>query len=167
MAEKGSLVNIDFGSLSEPATVLIEKISDAVGGIAKPGQITRVAKAEADAEVIKARARIEISEMEERALQRMVREEGQRQENMESITAKAIPHLKDDAKPDEIEKDWITNFFDKCRLISDQEMQTLWANILAGQANAPGSFSKRTIEIVAALDKRTQNSSQPSVTSPG
>lgn len=153
MVEKGSLVNIDLGSLSKPATVLIEKISDAVGGIAKPGQIVRVAKAEADAEVIKARARIEISEIEERALHRMVREEGVRQENMESITAKALPHLKDDAKPDEIEKDWITNFFDKCRLISDQEMQTLWANILAGQANAPGSFSKRTIETVAALDK--------------
>ena len=85
MAENGSLVNIDFGSLSKPATVLIEKISDAVGGIAKPGQIIRVAKAEADAEVIKARARIEISELEERALHRMVREEGLRQENIESI----------------------------------------------------------------------------------
>ncbi len=40
MTEGTSLVNI--GELSKPATVLIEKISDAVGGIAKPWQIRRV-----------------------------------------------------------------------------------------------------------------------------
>jgi hypothetical protein len=32
-------------------------------------------------------------------------------------------------------------------------MQSLWANVLAGQANKPGSFSKRTIDLVATLDK--------------
>jgi len=33
-------------------------------------------------------------------------------------------------------------------------MQSLWSNILAGEANAPGKFSKRTTEFVATLDKR-------------
>ncbi len=37
---------INLGELSKPATVLIEKISDAVGGIFKPYQIIRAAKAE-------------------------------------------------------------------------------------------------------------------------
>ncbi len=45
MTDGTSLVNI--GELSKPATVLVEKISDAVGGIAKPWQIRRIAKAEA------------------------------------------------------------------------------------------------------------------------
>lgn len=153
MAEGGPLVNIDLKGLSKPATTLIEKVADAVGGIARPGQIVRVANAEAKAEIVRAEARIKISEIEERALQRMVREEGLRQENIESITAQALPHIKDDAKPEEVEKDWITNFFEKSRLTSDREMQSLWANILAGQANAPGSFSKKTIETVATLDK--------------
>lgn len=147
-------MNINLGDLSKPATVLIEKISDAISGIAKPGHIRRIAKAEADAEMIKAKSRIEISEIQERALERMIYEEGQKQENIENITKKAIQNLTPDAKPENIEKDWITNFFDQCRLTSDDEMQSLWAKILSGEANSPGTFSKRTISFVATLDKR-------------
>lgn len=151
MSDEKGLVN--FGDLSKPATVLIEKISEAVGGIAKPWQIRRVAQAEADASIIQANALMQVSEIQQRALVRMVQEEGQKQENIENITAKAIPHLADDARPDNIEKDWLTHFFDRSRLVSDDEMQSLWANVLAGQANKPGSFSKRTVELVATLDK--------------
>jgi len=32
-------------------------------------------------------------------------------------------------------------------------MQSLWARLLASEANQPGTFSKRTIEAVAALSK--------------
>lgn len=83
----------------------------------------------------------------------MVREEGLKQENIESITAKAIPLLSEDAKPDAIERDWLSHLFDRCRLTSDAEMQSLWAAILAGQANSPGKFSRRTIELAGTLDK--------------
>lgn len=151
MSEGGALINL--GDLSKPATVLIEKISDAVGGIAKPWQLKRVAKAEAEANLIRAQAKIEISDMEQRALIRMVHEEGRKQENIENITAKAIPHLSPESKPEQIERDWLTHFFDQSRLVSDHEMQSLWSNILAGQANNPGTFSKRTVDIVATLDK--------------
>lgn len=151
MTENTSLVNI--GELSKPATVLIEKISDAVGGIAKPWQIRRVAKAQAEADKIKAIAHIEIDELQRRALQRFVAEEAKKQSNIEEITAKALPQVKDDAKPENIEDDWITNFFDKCRLISDDEMQALWSKVLAGEANAPGTYSKRTINFLGSLDK--------------
>lgn len=154
MGEGGSNSIINLGDLSKPATVLIEKISDAIGGIARPGQIRRIAKAEADADLIKAEARVKITELEERALIRMVREEGQKQENIENITARAIPHLSQDAKPENVQRDWLTNFFDRCRLTSDEQMQELWASILSGEANKPGAFSKRTIEIVSTLSKQ-------------
>ena len=45
MSDSNSIINL--GGLSKPATVLIEKISDAVGGVFKPYQIKRIAKAEA------------------------------------------------------------------------------------------------------------------------
>lgn len=147
----GALINL--GNLSKPATVLIEKISDAVGGIAKPWQMVRTARAEVKADTIRAQGRIEISEIERRALTRMIREETIKQENIENITAKAILKLSSDAKPENIENDWLSHFFDRCRLVTDEEMQSLWANILAEQANKPGSFSKRTIELAATLDK--------------
>ena len=47
-----SLVNL--GELSKPATVFIEKVSCLVGGIVKPYQMVRVAKAEAQVKRIRA-----------------------------------------------------------------------------------------------------------------
>jgi hypothetical protein len=97
-------------------------------------------------------SRIETDELQFRALVRFIAEESQRQWNIESITSKAIPLLGDSADPERVENDWIVNFFDKGRLISDDEMQLLWAKILAGEANAPGKFSKRTVNSLASLD---------------
>ena len=151
MAQGNPLVNL--GELSKPATVFIEKGSDAVGGICKPWQMKRVAKAEAEVEKIRALSGIELSGIEQRAMHRLVAEEAIKQENIENITAKAVKELKADAKPENLERDWVANFFDKCRLVSDTEMQSLWSKLLAGEANEPGAFSKRTIELVASLDK--------------
>lgn len=144
---------INIGELSKPATVLIEKISDAIGGIYKPFQIVRVAKAEAEARRIEAENQIEITDLERRAFARFMKEEARKQKNIEEITQKAIPQLKEDAQPDKVEDDWIANFFDKSRLISDDEMQNLWSRVLAGEANSPGTYSKRTISLLSSLDK--------------
>ncbi len=146
-----SLINL--GDLSKPVNTLIEKISDAIGGLSKPFQIKRVARAEADAEKIRAVTQIEITEIQHRAMTRLFAEEAKKQHNIESITLKALPDVKPESQPEEMENDWIANFFDKCRLISDEEMQSLWARILAGEANSPGKFSKRTVNLVGGLDK--------------
>jgi hypothetical protein len=147
---------IDVGKLAKPATVLIKKISDAIGGIARPYQIVRVAEAQAQAEAakIKAISKTEISEIEERALRRLVLEESKKQNNIENITAKALPQLVEQSQPQNVEDDWISNFFDNCRLISDEEMQKLWAKVLAGEANEPGKFSKRTDNTAMIVAKR-------------
>jgi hypothetical protein len=116
-----SLINI--GELSKPATVLVEKISEAVGGVFKPYQMVRVAKAEAQVERLRVESQIEISDIQRRAFRRFLDEEGKKQKNIEDITGKALPQLEENSKPDEVENDWITNFFDKCRLISDDEMR--------------------------------------------
>jgi hypothetical protein len=64
-----------------------------------------------------------------------------------------LPQLQEDSRPAEVEDDWLTNFFDKCRLISDDDMQTLWSRVLAGEANSPGKYSKRTVSFLSDLDK--------------
>src|SRR3989344_6859039 len=149
---------IDIGKLSEPATVLVNRISDAVGGVFKPSQLERVAKAEIKAERLKTLSKIKTSQIGMRAIRRFYNEEVQKQKNIENITAKSLPQLTNNAKPQNIEKDWLTNFFDKSRLISDSDMQNIWAKILAGEANAPGKFSKRTINFMSSLDKRDAES---------
>lgn len=143
-----------FGDLGKPATALIEKISEAIGAGFKPFQIKRIAKAEAEADKIKAISQLEISDLQKRALTRFVSEETIKQENMEDIIELALPNLSETAKPKNIENDWIMKFFDNCKYISDDEMQKLWASILVGEANKPGSFSKRTINFMGSLDKK-------------
>lgn len=144
---------IKITDLTKPAMVLIEKISDAIGGYFRPYQIRRVAKAEAEADIISTQAHIEITELQRRAFTRFVAEEAKKQDNIERITEKAIPQLSDSATPQAMDDDWITNFFDKCRIISDEEMQSLWARVLAGEANSPLTYSKRTVNLLGSLDK--------------
>lgn len=151
MSQPPSLINI--GELAKPATVLIEKISGAVGAVFEPHQVRRIARANADAAVIEAEGQIRVSELQKRAMIRFVEEEGRKQENIEAITSMALPHLEEDAQPQDVQDDWIANFFDKCRLISDTEMQQLWGRILAEEANSPGKCSRRTVNALASLDR--------------
>src|SRR6266542_4826978 len=88
-----------------------------------------------------------------RAMHRFIEEEAHRQKNIEDITAKALPQLEEGAKPDAMEDDWVTNFFDKSRIVSDTQMQDLWSRVLAGEANTPGAYSKRTVNFLSDLDK--------------
>lgn len=152
MLKDNSIVNL--GDLSKPANTLIEKVFEAIGSVFKPWQIRRIAKAEADVEQIKAISKVKTTKIERRALQRLIYEEAKKQRNIESIINKSLLQLNERAKPEVIENDWIVNFFDKCRLVSDQEMQGIWARILAGEANLPGKFSKRTVNFMESLDKQ-------------
>lgn len=146
-----SLINL--GDLTKPADTLIKKISNAVGVLYEPYQTRRVAKAKADAALTQAKSEIQITDLHRRAARRFVEEEAQRQKNMEDITAKAVPQLNENAKPESVDDDWVVNFFDKARIVSDNEMQQLWSRVLAGEANAPGSYSRRTVNFLSALDK--------------
>ena len=146
---------ISARGLTKPATVLIEKISNAVGTLWEPAQIRRVAQAKADATMILATGDIEVDEVRRRAAARFIEEETRKQLHMESIVFKAIQDVDSNAPTDDVEDDWITNFFDKCRSVSDDEMQGLWSRILSGEANSPGSFSRKTVNLVADLDKES------------
>ena len=151
---------VKLGNVLKPAETLFKKISKGVGGLAAPWQIKRVAEAKIEAahsaaEIarIEAHSEIEVIDLRQRAAQRRIEEDTRHQKNMEDITAKAIPHLNEEAKPDAMEDDWVANFFDKCRLVSDSEMQSLWARVLAGEANAPSTYSKRTVNLLSDFDK--------------
>jgi hypothetical protein len=88
MAEGTSM--IDLGEISKPATVLVEKIADAVGGMFRPYQIKRIARAEAEADIIRAQGQIEVTDLQRRAMRRFVAEEAKKQGNMESITRRSL-----------------------------------------------------------------------------
>ena len=133
---------------------LVNKISDAIGWYAAPHQVVRMASAQARAELIRARARdesanAELTELFQRAEFRSALE----QANLEEIILKALPHLRESANPHAMDNDWIKNHLEKSRHVSDDEIQEWWARILAGEANKPGSYSKRAVNILSDLEK--------------
>ena len=144
---------ISLGDLAKPVNTLVEKISDAVGILYEPHRIRNNAEAEADAAIIKAQAEIEITDLQRRAEHRRIVEDMRDQKHMEDIIEKAIPHVDKNAAPENMDNDWITNLFEKCRIVSDAEMQSLWARVLATEANTPGTFSKRTVNLLSDFDK--------------
>lgn len=151
MAEGNSLINL--GDISKPATVLIEKVSAAVGIVFEPHRVKRMARAEAEAEKIKALARIELSDIEHRAIDRLVAQETRKQENIEQITAQAAASLPPGADVQALEEDWVAHFFKQCDTVSDKEMQSLWSRLLSGEATKPGTYAKRTVDFVSTMDK--------------
>lgn len=98
-------------------------------------------------------SQLEITALQDRAISRFFIEEAKKQYNIETITSKALPLLEEGASPQQIEDDWIAHFFEGCRLISDEEMQILWSKVLAGEANSPGRYSKRTVNLISSVDK--------------
>lgn len=153
MKEETNAVKVEI-DLTKPVTTLIEKIAGATGILYEPARIKKKAKAEAEARVVLAKATARAHSIEDRAIQRLIKQESKRQSNIEAVVAGSLPHIDSTARPEEIENDWVANFFEKSKDISDEEMRNVWSRLLAGETNSPGAFSKRTVNLLAELDKR-------------
>ena len=73
--------------------------------------------------------------------------------NLAKIAQKAALQLKEGDTTARITDDWIANFKDKARTCSDEQMADLWAQLLAGEANDPGSYSRKAVNTLADLQK--------------
>lgn len=146
-------MDFNLGDLAKPATVLIEKISSSIGILYEPTHIKRLAKATAEARKIEALSKIEISAVEEQTLKQVINEETKKLENRAKIIKSACENLNSNSNPSYMDEDWISLFFEKCKVVSNAQMQSVWGKLLATEANQPGSVSKKTIELVAILDK--------------
>lgn len=152
----------DLVGLSEPLTKLIEVVSNGIGTVFKPRVIRKkadaeayrieiLAKAEAKKIMIEGDAKIELLE---RAKKRLVYQELTRQENIEEIAEKSIKYLDAQVSDKPVDKDWQTRFFTKIQDVSNENIQELWAKILAGEVSSPGKISLRTLDVVSNLSKK-------------
>lgn len=149
----------------KPIEKLIDVVSNAVGGLLKPWQTVRVAKAQAKSDSIiaieqaKTNAIIEgdIEKVQylEAINERLVNKEKRRQKNIENVVTVAGTILQTEEKVSEesVNQDWATRFFDIVQDVSDDEMQLLWGRILAGEIKQPTSYSLRTLEILRNMTK--------------
>ena len=77
-----------------------------------------------------------------------------RQENIEAVIGGALPLLSEKSSAEDIHEDWLNRFVDNAERISDKDVQSLWSKILAGEANTPGKFGVRTLEILSNMDRQ-------------
>ncbi len=142
---------ISLLEIGKPASKLIEAIQSAVGVLYEPTRIRSKAKAEGDAAIILAKAKEEVQDIELRAVRRLRTREVRRQENIEAIADRAFEALPPEVSDEPVDEDWIVNFFEQCQDIANEQMQTLWARLLAGEVARPGSYSPRTLSLVRDL----------------
>ena len=159
---------------SEPAKKLLEAIYAAIGKLYEPVHHKRMT----DAEIYRIREytkaikenidvpitykddhlQIDGSDFEalrNRAGSRLAYQEITKQENIETIANKAFAELEgkeSQSQSDEkISPEWMNRFINTAGEISTEEMQNLWAKVLAGEAVKPNSYSLRTLECLRNL----------------
>ncbi len=92
----------------------------------------------------------------EAVTQRIQFQERKRLLNVQSVVAHAADELGDalveDSEPDH---DWTARFFSDVQDVSSEQMQLLWARVLAGEVRRSGSTTLRTLGILKNLDQTT------------
>lgn len=126
----------------------------------------RMADAEAYAEVRKVDAQNAAAlarlEGEERIAQYIYTRESRKMNNVQQIVNKAEEQFAEgeQVSSEPVNQDWQNRFFSIAEDISDEEMQKLWAQILAGEVKHPKSFSLRTLEALRNISKEEAESIQ-------
>jgi hypothetical protein len=86
--------------------------------------------------------------------QRIQFQEEKRQGNIGVVVGQTAELLGDKEVPDqEPDHDWTARFFNYIQDVSSEEMQLLWAKVLAGQIEQPGSVPIRALSILRNLDQ--------------
>ena len=87
-------------------------------------------------------------------IQRIEFQERKRLANVASVVEDAADELGDKEVPDhEPDPDWTARFFDGVQDVSSEDMQKIWARILAGEVETPGRTSLRTLSILRDMSQ--------------
>lgn len=161
-------IKIQVKADSKDAAKVINKIIDTVKAPfswwATSKEPVLQAKADVEATLIRARAIEPLAEtlgirkdeaisLVLRADQREQFDRIRQQRNLENIVQSAIELAPETTNEQPVEEDWTSEFLDSCKNVTDKDMQTLWARILAGEVSNPGKYSKRTLNYLKTMDK--------------
>lgn len=143
----------DIGAFGKAVENLTSILKDTIGLIIDPRKKKAIAKAEMEIETQKLIHKYELQKQElaQRAMLRMYHTEIRRQFNLEQIGQEAMLLLPEYATPEEINIDWLNYFSTSAQDVSEDELRSLWATILAQEATKPGKYSKRTLDCLKSF----------------
>lgn len=140
---------ISFDGLADVANNLINKLSSAIGWIATHNTPNRVAIETYISDIQNSN----FDPLTKAVLINNARKTIKEHRNSSEIVEVALQALSPSANPNDVDDDWLAQFMDKARLVSDKEFQILWGNILAEECNMPGSIPKSLLHIMEQIDK--------------
>lgn len=91
----------------------------------------------------------------QRSNYRLQYQQAKKEHNIESVIGKTVLELGDkiSESTDEVDEDWYTRFFETVEDISDEQVQSLWARILAGEVLKPRTYSYRLLSVLRNISK--------------
>ena len=155
-----------------PLNKLIDLVSKGIGTIYEPYKIRKHADAMAyklevlsksigntnnvSIEYKDENLQIQLHELQERAMQRFVYQEVQRQFNIEDIADKTADILKNREiqSNEDVSFNWISRFIDSAKDVTESEIKDLWAKVLAGEIIQPNTVSLRTLDVLKNMSKK-------------
>jgi hypothetical protein len=97
-------------------------------------------------------------ELSERAAQRLVASEVNKQKNMEDVIQRADEILQkepsNELTSEESDQGWVEDCLDGAGKAYNDELKDYWAKLLAGEIKKPGSYSKRTVAFMKSLSQK-------------
>ena len=160
---------------------LADYTASGIGAVAGPMLATWRAGREAKAKLIEAKGKADrlklIAEAQAEARQHLVKPDGasrgtleidasgvtqriefqekKRQANIAATVRHAAAELGDVEVPQhEPDLDWTARFFDCVQDVSSEDMQKIWAKVLSGEVQGPGTTSLRTLEVLRNMTAR-------------
>lgn len=149
MSDSNKFSLIDVEGISNVANNLIDKLSNAVGWIVNRETPNKIAISTYIEDIKTSNydplLKAALISQSKKALKEYC--------NQRNIIEIALNSLKDNAKPDFVEDDWILQFMDKAKLVSDETFQLIWGKILATECNNPKSVPRALLAILSQMDR--------------
>lgn len=140
---------ISFDGAADVMNNLINKLSDAIGWIATRDTPNRMAVDTYIQEIKDSN----LNPATKAALISNARKTIREHRNQSEVLKIALQSLSPSATPEQVDDDWLAQFMDKARLVSDEKFRILWGNILAEECNHPDSIPKALLHIMEQMDK--------------
>lgn len=155
---------VDLGNIGEPAAGIVnnfmDKISGALGWMVTPKDI-KPAIIESNKSLIEEISkRQDINPIERAAIISNYKKIIKEYKTQTDIMRIAVEHLKPGFKPEEVNNDWITFFFDKVKDVTEDYMKEIFGKILAGEFNNPNTYTKQLLHAMSIIDSKIATSFQ-------
>ena len=72
-------------------------------------------------------------------------------ENLSTVAEMAYPMISEGADAPKVDGEWANRFRRHAERVTDDEVRRVWAQILAGEINSPGSFSKHALTVLSEM----------------